>query len=137
MEVSVAPNLDQLAPLAEAVEEFVDLRGLPPALAFQFNLALDELVTNIVTHAGAIDPISIELLHDAGRLTGIVRDRGPAFDPFQRDDPDTGLSVEDREIGGLGIFFVKKVMDEVHYERVADRNEVRFSKNVPAAAESD
>ena len=59
-----------------------------------------------------------------------ITDRGIPFDPLARRDPDINLSAEEREIGGLGIFMVKKTMDEVRYERIENQNVLTMIKKI-------
>ena len=68
-------------------------------------------------------------LSEAGRVTVDVVDDGIPFDPTAAAAPDTSLEVEDRDVGGLGVHLVRKLMDEVAYRRDGDRNRLRFSKS--------
>ena len=72
--------------------------------------------------------VDVEL--DQGSVTVTITDNGPEFDPFKQASPDTTLSIEDRPIGGLGIFLVQKLMDEVAYERRDDHNVVKLVKRL-------
>ena len=99
--------------------------------ARSINLVFDELLSNIVSYAfedeeSHVIRIRIEL---AGhRLAVTIRDDGTPFNPFALDRPDTSLSIEEREIGGLGVHLVSNVMDEVSYSRLASDNVVTLVK---------
>ena len=72
--------------------------------------------------------IQVELLKK--RLTIQITDDGIAFNPFEQEEPDTDQPLQERQVGGLGIHLVRKLMDEVHYERRADKNVVRLTKGL-------
>jgi serine/threonine-protein kinase RsbW len=94
--------------------------GLPPRTIGVLSLMLDELMTNIIVHGynGRSDE-TVELFVSAGDgvLTTQLTDYGPAFDPTQLAEPDITLDIDEREIGGLGVHFVKKMADDLHYVR--------------------
>lgn len=96
------------------------------ALLNKIEVAIDEILTNIALYAytpgtGNID-IDYELDEDNGNLTIVITDEGREFDPLAKDDPDISLDEKGRQIGGLGIFIVKTVMDEVTYQRIDNKN---------------
>ena len=88
-------------------------------------LALEEILVNIFSYAypGGGGAVEMTCLPDAhGRLVVEIADRGVPFNMLAHADPDTSADIEERRIGGLGIFFVKKLMDDVRYRRENDRN---------------
>ena len=90
-------------------------------------------VSNIIFYAykGDVeDAVDISLVREGGELIVTLIDHGIAFDPTLRKDPDITLSAEDRPIGGLGIFLIKKIMDEVSYQRVDERNVFIMKKKI-------
>ena len=95
----------------------------------QINIAIDEIYSNIVKFSGAtamtlvVEVCKAQLI---ARLTFI--DNGTAYNPLRQEDPDVTLSAEERKIGGLGIFIVKKTMDSVTYCRNGDKNELTITK---------
>jgi sigma-B regulation protein RsbU (phosphoserine phosphatase) len=94
-------------------------------------LAVEEIFVNIALYAYTESAGEEMKIHfSAGPETVFLEfeDNGPPFDPLSRDDPDTTVSAKEREIGGLGIFIVKNVMDSVEYRRDGDRNFLRMSK---------
>ncbi len=126
-------DLDELAAIAADVEVFCAQTGADSASAFALNLCLDEIFTNIVEYGykrDASNKVEIEYLPvaEGGKTVGVqvhVRDSAPAFDPFSdAPAPDVVSKLEDRDIGGLGIFLVKKNMDRVEYSRKGNINEL-------------
>ncbi len=112
---------------------FAETHGLPDAVRRSVNVALDELLANELSHGMAADgsvnvAVDVELHEE--RLTLTLTDDGPPFDPFGHGAPDTTLSVEEREIGGLGIHLVRRLMDEVSYQRRDGHNVVILVKQL-------
>jgi anti-sigma regulatory factor (Ser/Thr protein kinase) len=131
--MSVAADPDGVGKVNAAFTDFAQKYDLPEGVRRSFNVALDELLANLLSHGMAgIDAgaLTFEVEPDQERLTVTLVDDGPPFDPFSEATPDTGLSVEDRPIGGLGIHLVRKLMDEVSYERRDGRNVVTLVKEL-------
>lgn len=136
MSVTVSLDLsdhsDELTRLAAAIEDMAEAEDWPADLAFQINLCLDELTTNVVKYAHADDgtrKIHITLASEPDLITIEMMDNGPPFDPLHdAPQPDLEASLEDRRIGGLGIHFVRTLMDEVRYRREQDRNHLTMIK---------
>lgn len=120
--------MERLAPF---VEETCDALGLAPDVAFQIQLVLDEAVANVVNYAYKEPGQEIILTVDREDDALVVRlvDHGVPFDPTtEAKAPDLTLSAEDRPIGGLGIFLIKEMMDEVNYQRDGDNNVLTMRK---------
>ena len=121
-------DLSELARIAEKIESHGESRGWPAKWIMNINLSLDELITNTVSY-GYQDTdeheIRITLTEQDDSLAVVVEDDGMAFDPFTAVPvPDLEADVEERRIGGLGVYFVKTLMDEVAYERVDNSNRI-------------
>lgn len=107
---------------AEIIEYLMSSPDIPEdeALRFKLRLAIEETVENVVRYAyeGGIGWLEAGTYLDDARvcLTIELRDAGTPFNPLEREDPDITLSAEDREIGGLGIFLCKQLMDRVEYQ---------------------
>jgi anti-sigma regulatory factor (Ser/Thr protein kinase) len=134
-------DVAELDRLAEAVDEFCGARGLPPKVAFNLNLVLEEVVVNVINYAfpegGSAEPIKVRvaLEQTAGgmsRVVAEVRDTGTAFDPLLGGPPDFELDLEKRPVGGLGVHFLKTLMDEVSYRRTERHNCLWFAKHIGA-----
>lgn len=123
---------------ASVVTEFVEaeLEALDAGFKIiaQINVAIDEVFSNIASYAygNSEGMATVRLEYDeASRQVSITfTDNGIAYDPLQKEDPDTSLSAEERPIGGLGIFMVKKIMDAVHYEYVDGCNVLTIVKTI-------
>lgn len=131
--VAMDAQLDQLSGLQQAVAKFGAEQGWPPDWEYQVELVIEELVVNIVSYgfADSVTAGRVEVVLDSGpdELRIDIVDNGRAFDPFSEAPlPDTESSVEDRPIGGLGVHFVKTMMDEVRYRREGDQNHVNLVK---------
>jgi anti-sigma regulatory factor (Ser/Thr protein kinase) len=124
-----------LSALLDALEEALAARGVPMAVASSVLIAADEVVSNVLNHGGPAPSVEVAARVADGQVTVSIVDDGAAFDPLSAIAPDTGQSIEAREIGGLGIHLVRKLMDSVSYERRENRNRLLFSKGyAPATA---
>ena len=123
----------------EAVNDFIHEQIKPfscqSQTLFQIDLAVEEIFVNISHYAYSPDKGTVQIECSAektadapAKLTVSFTDRGKAFNPLAKPDPDITLSVEEREIGGLGIFLTKKYMDSVLYERKDNQNILTFTK---------
>jgi sigma-B regulation protein RsbU (phosphoserine phosphatase) len=131
LEINVQNRLAEIDRVNRQFNAFADAHSIPTRSARSINLVFDELLNNIVSYAfedeeSHVIRIRIEL---AGhRLAVTIRDDGIPFNPFALDRPDISLSIEEREIGGLGVHLVSNVMDEVSYSRLASDNVVTLVK---------
>lgn len=108
------------------VQEFVSLwaenNDIGMKISTKLSICADEVVSNVVFYSGATE-LEITCSKEDGMVTMSLRDNGKAFNPLTEvKEPDTTASAEEREIGGLGIFMVKKMMNSVSYERVQESN---------------
>ncbi|MFW5836769.1 MAG: ATP-binding protein [Desulfovibrionaceae bacterium] len=131
-EFSLKNDLGELSRLAGEVESFGEEAGLPLPGVFKLNLALDELITNIVNHGGmeASGTIDVRLSMENGLLTVEIEDQGRPFNPMQAETPDTECDMHEREVGGLGIHLTRQCMEEMHYERRGGANYLRLQRRV-------
>lgn len=131
LDLLLANALPEIHRLAEQVEDFCERHGLSPKIAYAFNLAFDEVLTNIISYAyddAGPHPITVRLWLAHGVVSAEVIDDGRAFDPFQQAPPDTDAPIDERAIGGLGIFLVKEMMDTVAYRRENGANHLLLTK---------
>jgi anti-sigma regulatory factor (Ser/Thr protein kinase) len=132
-------DVAEIAGLTARMEAFGEKHHLPPSAIFHMTLAFDEFLTNIIFYGfsdGERHTITVRIELDGDALEAEIIDDGIAFNPLARPAPDTTKSVEDRDVGGLGIHFIRTVMDKVEYFRVDGRNHLRMVKKVPAAPAS-
>jgi anti-sigma regulatory factor (Ser/Thr protein kinase) len=122
----VPATQEALAPIATFVLEAAHAAGLDRRAAYRLRLAVDELATNIITYAyggAGPGPITVNVELSARALTVILEDEGVAFDPRQVPAPtDLHLPLQERQVGGLGIYLALQGVDHFSYERVGDRN---------------
>ncbi len=118
-------DIQQIPTLAEWIEAL----QVPQELNMPINLALEEIVSNVMLYAypGINDgKVFVEYTEDNNeqgkRLIFTISDSGIQFDPTQKEEADITLSAEERKIGGLGIHLVRQLMDEIRYERIGDKN---------------
>jgi serine/threonine-protein kinase RsbW len=134
LRVSLANNVGEIRRVNAALLDFLGEEGAPPRVINRVRLSIEELVVNIVNYAYADDGahrIDVEVRTEPGRVVIQVEDDGRAFDPNEVAPPALGTSALDRPKGGLGIFLVKRLSDEVTYVRHGGRNRVRVVVNYP------
>ncbi len=126
-EIVVPVSMESYSLVLSFIEDTLTELGCPMHNLTEINIAMDEIFSNIVRYSGASEALVRCGVRDN---TAIVRifDDGHPYDPLQNSDPDVALSAEDREIGGLGIFIVKKIMDNVVYEYRDGRNTLNIEK---------
>ncbi|MBR5337816.1 MAG: ATP-binding protein [Lachnospiraceae bacterium] len=114
------------------VEGWLEEHDCPMKAAMQLTVALEEIFVNIAHYAYPHPPGKMDLgLECEGNVIRMCFiDSGTPFDPLAKEDPDVTLSVEERGIGGLGIFMVKKTMDDVTYEFKDGKNILTLTKNI-------
>ncbi len=129
LSLKVKTEASELERITAAVEEFGEQEDWPPDLVFRVNLVLEELGMNIMNHGHdeGLHDFDITLVSEDDSLTIEIVDDGRPFDPrHDAKQPDVGAAIEDRPIGGLGIYFVHEMMDEMHYKREQGKNHLRL-----------
>ncbi|WP_058634073.1 ATP-binding protein [Aureimonas ureilytica] len=129
---SMANDLSAIAGLVSSVEDVLGREGVPEPVGAALALVLDELLTNTVSYGfpdNGWHEILVGLDVAPGRIDLCVRDDGRAFDPLQVPEPELDAELEDRQVGGLGIHFVREVADEVSYERERGWNVLTVTKH--------
>ena len=125
-------RLEELQRLEAAVENLAEREQWPASLLYQVKLVLEEVIVNIVNYGyeeRGGHRIDVDLISEPDTLTIKIADDGRAFDPLsQAPRPDVDASLEDRPIGGLGVYLVQTLMDEAHYRREQDRNHLTLIK---------
>ena len=116
-------RFDSLAAISEFVARAAEAAGLDARAVYQVELAVDEACSNIVEHAYGGEghgDIEVTCRINSDGLTVTLRDYGRPFDPTGVALPDLHASLEDRDLGGLGLYFMRQLMDEVHFEFTPD-----------------
>jgi len=140
LQLWLSNDVQEIADIAADVDAFCAAHNLAPEIAQAVNLSLDELLTNTISYGFADDKshrigVTIEL--DGGIITVQLTDDGLPFDPFSAPDPDIDAALEDRPVGGLGVFLVRQLMDEVDYRRAGGRNIVTIRKQIADASNAE
>lgn len=132
MEIIVDAVIENIVTVTTYVNRALESMGVDRRKCTQIDIALDELLSNVCHYAYGEEVgkmrITVEESADADAVRIVIEDKGIPFDPLAREDPDVTLSLDERSIGGLGIFMVKKIMDDVTYEHVDGRNVITVHK---------
>ncbi len=134
-ELIITNNLEDSSKLVPFVDDVANDLGMDSALKNSINLALEEALVNVIQYAypeSVTKPISLKAkwAPDKKHVDFILKDCGVLFDPLQAETADITLELNDRPIGGLGIFLVKEIMDHVTYQRINGVNILTMSKNL-------
>ncbi|MEI7787606.1 MAG: ATP-binding protein [Chlorobiaceae bacterium] len=127
----VAANVEKLPEITEFLQECADYSGLDPKKKFGLLLAIEEAFVNVCNyaypdHKGLIE-VSCDKVDDS--LVVEISDKGIPFDILLLPDPDISLDIADREIGGLGGYFIRRFTDSVSYRREDEKNILRLVVN--------
>jgi len=126
--MTIPPDTEAVTRLLDAVEAWCEAAELSPGIAHRIGVVVEELAANVAMH-GTAGPqpatfVSLVLRLAGETVTATVEDDGPAFDPLSRAAPDTAASLEERDVGGLGVHFARRMTRELRYAREAGRNRV-------------
>ncbi|MBO4909289.1 MAG: ATP-binding protein [Lachnospiraceae bacterium] len=131
-ELSVEARVDNLEQVLAFVDEEIDRLDCSVKIRTQIDVAVEELFVNIAHYAYNPETgpatVRIEVEKDPPAISITFIDKGVPYDPLAKADPDITLSADDREIGGLGIFMVKKSMDSIDYEYKDGQNTLHIRK---------
>lgn len=133
-EITVSAIVENIRAVTDFVDRQLEELNCPMKAQTQIDIAIDELFGNIAHYAyrPEIGQATVRVEVEKEPLSVIITfmDGGVPYDPLKRADPDVTLSAEEREIGGLGIFLVKKNMDDISYEYKDGQNILRIRKNI-------
>ncbi len=127
--ITVTPSMETVPQVAEFMETEMEKLEISPKISMKLLIAIDEIYSNIVRYSGATEAtVSINKVENTLKLQ--FKDNGKQYNPLEAEDPDITASAEDRKIGGLGIFMVKKMLDNVAYEYDDNINILTLTKNL-------
>ena len=132
-EIRIKNKISELEKVTQFVEEIGEELGLSMELQMNLNLVMEEMVTNVIFYAYPQDEeADIELLakSDGKELTFVLSDQGKEFDPTAKEDADLDVNPAERELGGMGIFIVKNIMNKVTYQRLEGKNLLTMTKGL-------
>ena len=130
--VRIENDLSEIAKVDEKLDDFAEQFGVPPAVTAAFHIIFDDLLNNVISYGFNDEQrhfIDIRLELTANNLTVSIADDGVPFNPLAESAPDTTLSIEDRPIGGMGIHLVINMVDNISYQRTADKNVLTLTKS--------
>lgn len=133
-ELTVEATVRNIPAVTDFVDEALDTMGCSQRIQTQINIAIDELFSNIAHYAynPATGPATVQVEVEKNPLAVVVTfiDRGKPYDPLSAREPDLSLDLMQRPVGGLGIFLVRRTMDDVSYEYRDGRNILRIKKHI-------
>ena len=133
-ELNIAATIENIDVVTDFVNEQLEALDCPMKAQMQIDIAIDELFGNIAHYAYNPEvgdaTVRVEVIEDPLAVVITFIDKGVPYDPLAKDDPDITLSAEERAIGGLGIFMVKKTMDEITYEYKDGQNILAIKKSL-------
>jgi serine/threonine-protein kinase RsbW len=132
--LTVDSKLEKLAVISQFVEDTLrECQIDTPKNVHAFELSVDEACTNVIEHAYAYNTggqITISCTYTDDKFTVTIEDNGAPFDPTTIPEPDVNQGLDERKLGGLGIYFMKKLMDEIKYSRVDNKNMLTLTKYI-------
>ena len=133
-ELTIAATIENIETVTDFVNEQLEALDCPMKAQMQIDIAIDELFGNIAHYAYNPETgqatVRVEVVEEPLSVVITFIDNGVPYDPLKKDDPDISLSADERDIGGLGIYMVKKTMDEITYEYKDGQNILKIKKNL-------
>lgn len=131
-EITVDATIDNVQTITDFVDERLEEMNCPVKAQMQLNIVIDELCSNVARYAysdrtGKVT-VSVDTVDKPMKVWLTFTDEGVPYNPLAKEDPDITLSAEERKLGGLGIYMVKKMMDEFRYEYKDGKNIVTVCK---------
>ena len=133
-ELNIAATIENIETVTDFVNEQLEAYDCPMKAQMQIDIAIDELFGNIAHYAYNPEignaTVRVEVIEEPLAVVITFIDKGIPYDPLAKEDPNIKLSAEEREIGGLGIYMVKKSMDEITYEYKDGQNILAIKKKL-------
>ena len=130
--ITVDATVENLQTVIDFATEQLETRDCPMKTSMQLELVIEEIFVNIASYAYhpeiGLATFCIEFEENPAAVKMTFLDKGKPYNPLEKDDPDTTLDVDERDIGGLGIFLVKKNVDEISYEYTDGKNILHMKK---------
>lgn len=131
--IVLANEISEVSKLNDFIEEIGREFAIAPDVLFNLNLVLEEAVVNVINYAYPEEEhefIYLSASMHEGSIVLVLTDTGKAFDPTAAPEADITLSADERQIGGLGIFLIRQIMNEVKYERIDGKNILTLEKKL-------
>jgi serine/threonine-protein kinase RsbW len=132
-ELRLKNQMEELTHVNQFVEEIGEELGLDMELQMNLNLVIEEMVVNVISYAypeGKVADIELVAESDGKELTFMLTDSGKEFDPTMKVDTDMSVNPAERDLGGMGIYIVKNIMNEVTYQRLEGKNLLTMTKSI-------
>lgn len=133
-ELTLEATVDNMAKVTEFVEQFLDEIDCPFKIKMQLDIVIDEIFGNIAHYAygNGVGNVTIQMEHleNPECIELLFMDGGIPYNPLEKENPDITLSAEERAVGGLGIYMVKKSVDEISYKYVNGKNQLQVKKKL-------
>ena len=132
-EIRIKNQVGELERVNQFVEEIGEELGLDIELQMNLNLVMEEMVSNVIFYAypeGSSAEIELIAESDGKELTFVLSDKGQEFDPTAKADADPDINPMERDIGGMGIYIVKNIMNKVTYQRLEGKNLLTMKKTI-------
>lgn len=132
-EIKITNNLNNLSMIADFTEALCSELSLSSETTMNINLALEEAIVNIIMYAYPPEEqheIILKVTSTEKQLIFVLKDKGSSFDPTQIEDVDLASSIEERSIGGLGIYLIRSIMNDVSYQRIDNENRLTMKKDI-------
>ena len=126
-------QVEELMRVNQFVDEIGEELGLDMELLLNLNLVMEEMVSNVIFYAypeGTPEEIELTAESNGKELTFVLSDHGVEFDPTAKEDADPDVNPMDRDIGGMGIYIVKNIMNKVTYQRLEGKNLLTMKKEI-------
>ena len=138
LELSLVNDLQEIGAAAARIDAFCEQREITLQTAYAVNLSVDEILTNTISYGYEDDEqhrIGLSMCMEGDVLVVEIVDDGRAFDSSMERELDTEAPLEERALGGLGLFLVQQMMDDVTYQRRDELNVITLRKNTAEQAE--
>ena len=131
-ELTIEAKVDNLAQVTEFIDELLEAAECSMKAQMQIDVAVEELFVNVAHYAygDSVGMVTVKASAEDGTAVITLIDSGIPYDPLKKPDPDITLSAQERAIGGLGIFMVKKTMDKMEYEYTDGKNVLTITKKI-------
>jgi anti-sigma regulatory factor (Ser/Thr protein kinase) len=131
--IAITNDVAEITRVAAFIEAFCSEQGAAPEVIFKINLAVEEALVNTISYGYADrsqHAITIEITADSEAIILVLTDDGAAYNPLEAPPPDVDAPADARKSGGLGVFLVKQMMDEVSYAREGEQNRLTLLKRL-------
>lgn len=117
-------SLETIPAMVGFVAETAEIMGVHPKRIMHLELAVEEATANICSYAYEVPPgeVTVKISREMDLVRIEISDEGVPFDPMSMETPDLKAELENRQVGGLGVFLIRRMLDEVHYSRSGNRN---------------